>query len=372
MHSPRVTVLMCVFNGEEFLREAVDSVLAQTFSDFELVLIDDCSTDGSAEILASYDDCRLRVTRNEQNLGLTVSLNIGLQLARGEFVARQDADDVSHPTRLDSQVAFLDREADVAMVGTRVRIIDDVGRTLRPIVLHRTDTCLGAQWQLLFGSPFAHSSVMFRRAIVLAELGGYNESFRFSQDFELWSRLLRRHEAMNLPETLLDYRSHAGSIVGMRGAHVLESRRHNAQLNLALLRSNAERLLDSPELATAWSDLWLAINASWMSGDPPRPERALDWLEDVRASFARVYPQASRDPEIRHHIASVYMFLAYYLATRNRAASVRALTRAIRSGGTRTAIPGHVASVAAGIVLGNRGLDSLRLLRAKHRGAGAR
>ena len=130
MSEPRVTVLMTVYNGAAYVRSAVDSVLAQTYADFELLVIDDASTDGSGDVVRAVGDARIRVVPNAANLGLTTSLNTGLALARGELVARHDADDLSRPERLATQVALLDTRPEVSLVGSWYQKIDPAGESL--------------------------------------------------------------------------------------------------------------------------------------------------------------------------------------------------------------------------------------------------
>ncbi|HKQ33129.1 MAG TPA: glycosyltransferase family A protein, partial [Thermodesulfobacteriota bacterium] len=116
--TPKVTVLMTVYNGEKFLNEAIDGILNQTFRDFEFLIINDGSTDGSREIIKSYKDPRINLVDNESNIGLTASLNRGLSLAGGEYIARQDADDISLPERLEKQISILERNPDIALLGS--------------------------------------------------------------------------------------------------------------------------------------------------------------------------------------------------------------------------------------------------------------
>ena len=124
MKNPKVTVLMSVYNGEKYLQEAIDSILEQTFKDFEFLIINDGSTDKTGEILESYHDLRIKIINNEKNIGLTKSLNKGLKLARGEYIARQDADDISMPERLEKEVEFLETHQDYAVVGAFAKIIN--------------------------------------------------------------------------------------------------------------------------------------------------------------------------------------------------------------------------------------------------------
>ena len=213
--APRVTVLMAVFNGERHLRAAIDSILEQSFSDFELLIVDDASTDSSMSIVADYDDTRIVVVGNEQNLGLTKSLNRGLAVARGEYVARLDADDLAHPDRLALQVAHLDRHPTHALVASAYQRIGDDGTRYpsRAAPL----TAEGIRWRLLFLNAFAHSSVTFRRGVTTA-LGGYDEAFVYAQDYELWSRLADRHPVAALPQELAAYRDSAVSMTNEREA----------------------------------------------------------------------------------------------------------------------------------------------------------
>ncbi len=127
MDHPKVTVLLPVYNGARFLRQAIDSVLSQTWKDFELLVVNDGSTDGTAAILESYSDPRIRILSNVQNIGLTLSLNKGLQSARGEYIARIDADDIALPIRLEKQVSYLDQHPEVGLVATGVKVIDERG-----------------------------------------------------------------------------------------------------------------------------------------------------------------------------------------------------------------------------------------------------
>ena len=165
-----ITVLLAVHNGEPWLREAVASILAQSWREFEFLIIDDASTDTTPEFLRTLTDPRIRIVRNETNLGLTASLNRGLQLAQGDLIARQDADDVSHPHRLAKQAAFLSAHPQIAAVGSQAWLIDEHGRSLG-----RKDLPIGHRgiwWSHLWDNALAHSAVMFRRKAVL-EAGGY-------------------------------------------------------------------------------------------------------------------------------------------------------------------------------------------------------
>lgn len=207
--TPRVTVLLPVYNGGELVRGAIESVLAQTYPDFELLVVDDGSSDGSAEVLGSYGDERIRVLRNEENRGQVRSLNRGLGEARGAYVARLDQDDVCMPRRLERQVAALDREPGVAVVGTWMDLYDDEGRLAWELRGTIDDSAEFTFLILTNRLPLAHPTVMFRLAPV-RELGGYDPSVRYAEDQDLWRRLaLAGYEARVLREPLLRYRIHA-------------------------------------------------------------------------------------------------------------------------------------------------------------------
>ena len=187
---------MAVYNGMPFLRTALDSILGQTFRDFELLIIDDGSTDDSRQLVMSYDDQRIRLIVNESNRGLTPSLNLALQHARGVYVARHDADDISEPHRLARQVAYLQNNPEIALLGTSYTKIDEHGNELGR--RHMPVDSTRIQWCLLFFCPFAHTSVMFRRALVLDRVGTYDESYKYAQDYDLWSRIAAVLPSANL------------------------------------------------------------------------------------------------------------------------------------------------------------------------------
>ena len=205
-----ISVVMSVHNGERFLREAVASILNQTYTDFEFIIFDDCSSDGSAAILQSFADPRIRIYTNEKNIGLTNSLNKCLALAQGKYIARMDADDISLPTRFAKQVRFLNEHPAIALVGTWMECIDAEGRSLS-----RVDTPIEPNLikdEMLKMNCIAHPSVMFRKDVVLA-VGGYRTTLgRYAQDYDLWLRLLEQYQISNLPEHLLLYRMHPRQI----------------------------------------------------------------------------------------------------------------------------------------------------------------
>lgn len=207
---PFVTVLMTVHNGLPYLSQAIESVLDQTFGDFEFLVIDDASTDNSVACIRSYEDSRIRLVCNERNLGQACSLNKGLELSRGAYVARLDQDDVCLPDRLRRQVSFLEQRPDVAVVGTWGYRVDSLGHKIDLWCGRVEDYGIFLALLLLGKCPVWHPSVMFRRDVVL-EIGGYDESFAPAEDFDLWVKLaLCRYGAGAITEPLVMYRIHAG------------------------------------------------------------------------------------------------------------------------------------------------------------------
>jgi glycosyltransferase involved in cell wall biosynthesis len=216
---PKVTVLMTVYNGLPYLGEAIDSVLAQTFEDFEFLIIDDASTDGSCSLIESYGDPRIRFVRNENNMSQVRSLNKGLRLAKGEYIARIDQDDMCYSTRFEKQIDFFqDCSPNVAVVGTWMKTITEDNQVFTRVingeripyeVEGRLDCYADVLFDLFKGrSNLSHPSVMFRKDIVL-QVGGYDEEFHIAQDFDLWLRLaMAGFDARIIPELLVSYRFH--------------------------------------------------------------------------------------------------------------------------------------------------------------------
>ncbi len=247
--SPRVSVLMSVYNGARYLQEAVDSILGQTFDDFEFIIVDDGSTDATPAILDSYTDARIVRLRNEANIGLTRSLNKGLAVARGEYVARQDADDVSLPERLQKQIEFLDVHTEIAALGTAYIEVPIDGRPERLIVMPHTAESICEH--LFYSHCFCHGSVVLRHTCIVA-IGGYDESYRVAQDRDLWLRLAERFSLGNLVEPLYRLHVSANSITG--SARMQQRRSARRAVQQALLR---HRLKPSAEAVARF--YWLEV-----------------------------------------------------------------------------------------------------------------
>ena len=309
--SPRVSVVMAVHDGERYVGAAVDSVLAQQFGDLELIVVDDGSTDRSAEVVRQRADPRVRLIANGRNLGLAPSLNVGLAEARGEFVARLDADDVALPQRLARQVAFMDANPRIALAGswyTEMTADGTPGAQVRLPTEH-----WDLRWHMCLYSPFAHSAVLWRRTLVAERVGQYDEHLVYSMDYELWRRIAERLEVANVPESLLYLRAHEHSMTATYGERAREGLRMQAAYAARLLgwpadagESNETRLWrlyrmlisrptdrSQPELLSDAAEVLRLHDAfvhdAGVPGDVARRQR-----QEVRERLARQLLRASR------------------------------------------------------------------------------
>jgi len=251
---PRLSVVMSVFNGGQHLAEAVESILSQTFKDFEFIIIDDGSEDNTWEILSDYSrgDSRIVLRRNERNLGLTRSLNKGLSLCRGEYIARMDADDISLPGRFESQIKFLDANPNVGVLGGGFQVIDEKGDLLFELMPPCGDAALKAEL-LIKNNALGHSAIMARTGL-LRKVGGYDESLPYAQDYDLWYRLCPLSEFASLPINLVKWRHRKGSISTLK-------RRSQLQCIFEISRRIiTEKLKGKPFDTRAYQRLWWAYH----------------------------------------------------------------------------------------------------------------
>ena len=262
MSVPRVTVLTTVYNGARYLQEAIDSLLAEEFTDFEYVIVDDGSTDDTPRILAqaAARDPRVVLLRNDANRGIPASANLGLAIARGEYIARLDADDISLPGRLTREVAALDAHPDAAMVSMNYESISADGR----VVLGRSSRdhpSSVVEYLLNFSNSIGgHSQVMLRRSAVEAA-GGYDPSCTASLDYDLWSRIVRYGRIVVLPELGMRYRVHGESVSARARDLQIEIGRRVVQRTLSayLGRTLTER--EMLAVLHAWRPVLPAVDA---------------------------------------------------------------------------------------------------------------
>jgi glycosyltransferase involved in cell wall biosynthesis len=237
---------MAVRNAEKFLGHAIDSVLAQSFTDFEFIIVDDDSYDRSAEIVQSYSDRRIKYVRNREHLGLTSSLNLGLEQAQGKYIARMDADDISLPDRFAEQVQFLDRHPEVCVLGTGIRLIDAEGNSIRDVKFPSDADLI--KWSLCFYNPIVHSTALMRRQLV-QEIGGYNPAYKRSQDYDLWWRISSLGMLANLDEIHALLRQHSGQVTNT-------DRDHQFRTGVAINQKHLSTLLGKPVSKEVIQKLW--------------------------------------------------------------------------------------------------------------------
>jgi cellulose synthase/poly-beta-1,6-N-acetylglucosamine synthase-like glycosyltransferase len=315
MNAPRVSVLLPVYNGAKTLQASLDSVLRQEFDEFELLAIDDGSTDDTMAMLRACRDPRLRVLQNERNLGLTRTLNRGLSEARGNLIARQDADDLSGSERLARQVRYLDEQPDVALVGSSSWRIDNHGRVLGTIDLPTTH--LAIRWGSLFDNPFIHTSVLFRREVV-RELGGYDEQWSICQDYELWNRIAGRCRVGNLRERLVFYRENPTSMMQSEPEAASAEMGRLLAINLASVLPGCSFTKDEIELLSLFR----------LRFPVERLVPLLALIERLRGEFLRRHPAAAGG-DFAATVCRQQLRLAYKFLGHARTIAVRRMVAAL-------------------------------------------
>ncbi len=308
---PPITVLMSVHNGLPYVADAIRSILGQTFKNFEFLIIDDASTDGTAELLRAEVDPRIRVISLTENIGLTAALNRGLKEAHGEFIARQDADDLSAPRRLEYQAAFLKTNPACAAVGSQAWLMDGQGRSLgrKNFPLSYRGIAFGH----LFDNALAHSAVMVRRSVVH---DGYDETFTASQDYELWSRLAERHALANLPQRLVTLRVLNSSI----------TRTHKRPELIRRIQTEHYQRLFARPASEADLDL-IALFRTRVTPERLREFRGL--LDELCASYEMAWPGVTGSGDFRRTLAMLHERIGYNLLTLSRGAGLGELLRAV-------------------------------------------
>ena len=308
--APAVTVLMPVHNGAPYLKQAIESILAQTFSDFEFLIIDDGSTDDSSAIVSSYTDPRIRLTANPGNLGLTETLNSGMRLARGRYVARMDCDDISHRRRLATQVAFMDAHGEVAVCGTWIR-----GFGAERFVKRYPLDDARIRAHLLFENAIAHPSAMLRRSVFI-QLGlSYASSYANAEDYELWTRVPSCCKLANIDRILLYYRRHARqvSVEGLKAQSAVTATIRKRQLAALGLELTEESV-----------GLHAKVSRKIPELSPSFLERAERWLATLREKneVSRIY-----DPDALAEMAGLYWWETCFHATALGSAAWRSYFR---------------------------------------------
>ena len=204
---PEISVIMSVYNGSNYLEESINSILNQTFENFELIVINDNSDDETLKVLSQIKDRRLKVKNNSVRLGQGESLNVAIKIARGKYIARQDHDDLSYNNRLYIQHKFMEENPEIGLVGSGANFIDKSGKHIK--TWSNFSDCITLKWLLLFRNQFIHSSIMFRMSVIKENNITYKD-FKFSQDYELWMRIGSKTCIANIDDILVMIRRHSG------------------------------------------------------------------------------------------------------------------------------------------------------------------
>jgi len=207
MNNPQISVIMPAYNAEKYIAEAINSILSQTFNDFEFIIINDASTDSTKEIIESYKDLRIKLINNERNQGVAKSLNIGLAAARGKYIARMDADDISLPQRFQTQFDFMEQNPDIGICGSWAQNFGNRDDVIKTYQTHKEIKDV-----TFFYCALIHPTVFFRNDIALF----YPEDFTSAQDYNLWSRTVDTIKLANIPKVLLLYRRHSEQTNGKK------------------------------------------------------------------------------------------------------------------------------------------------------------
>lgn len=230
---PKVSVILPCYNSDAYIGDAIQSILNQTYDNYELIIINDGSSDNSVDIIKSFDDKRIHYVENPKNLGLIQSLNKGIKLAQGEYIARMDADDIAFPNRFEEQVNYLDTHETVSLIGSGYITIPG-NKTFVPLESPKI-------WDMLVRNRFAHPTVMFRKSDFLDRGLLYDENYSSAEDYELWSRaLIKGLQCKNLQRVLLKYRQHPKSITATKRQEMTETNQKVKANLLSVLTSDAE------------------------------------------------------------------------------------------------------------------------------------
>ena len=208
--TPSVSVVMAAYNSGEFIGQAIQSVLDQTHKDFEFIIVDDGSTDNTLEVIRQFHDPRIRLIVNETNLGIVGSVNHGIDISRGEFIARMDSDDVCLPQRLEKEIEYLHAHPEIGVLGTEVREILNTGEIITRSRHILTDPYLIKFW-LLTDTVINNPTAVIRKEL-LVQVNGYDPEYIYAQDYEIWTRLAKITKITVLPEPLVNWRKHGGNI----------------------------------------------------------------------------------------------------------------------------------------------------------------
>lgn len=314
---------MPVYNEAAFVEAAILSVLRQTLSDLELVIVDNGSTDDSPEILRRISDPRVRVFRNPRNLGSAAAGNRAVRESRAALIARMDADDIALPHRIEKQAAAFAAEPKLALLGAQVHHFEAHGSLLRSIA-PRALTGRGIAWQSLFSSPFIHSTVMFTRES-FETAGGYDERMQRSSDFALFSRIQTKYRVANLPDVLVRFRHAPRALLPDSAYEALVRNVIEHNVRFALEPESADPHLR--KLIAEWPDFCLTLRGAQMPGSGLDRARLPEFLSAFRTRFRELHDDPAADREIARDVKFVLCSHAWE-AVQSRRPSAAVLARA--------------------------------------------
>ena len=267
--NPKISVIMSVYNEEAYLPESMGSILSQTEEDFEVIVIDDCSADRSAEIIEGYHDPRIHLIRNEENRGLTKNLNTALEYCRGRYIARMDGDDISLPERFAHQMAYMDAHPDLMLTGTHTQTFG-----AQNMVWRLKDDPEGLRIRMLLRPVLAHPTFMMRRELIFEHDFRYDESFRSAQDYDLAQRVSEQFDIGIVPELLLRYRTHEKQVSSVSGGQQ---------------RSNADRVRERQleRLGVTLDEMQQDVYGRWAREEPMNDSSSIDSAKGIIDAICR-------------------------------------------------------------------------------------
>ncbi|QJD97546.1 glycosyltransferase [Mucilaginibacter robiniae] len=294
---PQISVVLPVYNSEKYIKAAIESVLNQTFTDFELIIINDASTDNTKQILETFTDKRIRLIHNAENLKVVKCLNLGLSLAQGEFIARMDADDISLPQRFKRQLSYLLEHSEVDICSSYVQVFGTQNYILRPYEDHES-----IKAGLLFLNLLIHPSIMFRRKSIIQFNVCYDEAYANAEDYGLWVAVMDKLKFGAIPEILFKYRIHDTNISIKKASNwpILH------KINLGLYKI----LLDRMQLRYTDNDLEMHINLGFRSVVQLTKNdyrRYLNWL--ARIVQANNNSKYFNSDSLRNYVLSYVLYL---------------------------------------------------------------
>jgi len=307
---PLISVVMPVFNCDSFIAKSVESILGQTLRDFELIIIDDCSTDKTVEFIKGYQDSRITLIQKPENSGLVASLNLGIELARGKFIARMDGDDISDSRRFEKQVAFLNSNPEVMLCGAWLQLLGT-----EEIIKYPADP-ENIKIALLDYCALAHPVIMMRKDFITTNKLYYDQGFECAEDYDLWTRAVSVGKLTNIPQVLLFYRIHDNQVT------VREQYKQAKNSNLCRLRMLCYPITEISDTDIEMGEL---IVESKQINDVAQLQRVVNWLDrlfnhNIKAGF---YPRNEFNQFVKKKKSDIIR--RFYLHTHGKAVKLYAI-----------------------------------------------